>query len=282
MPRGQSGAVRRNRILDLPISCAVRRRRPCRSMQKPPRLPARTRTTLPARLRRTRWPTSSTPRVRPRRPKGSLLVHRGLCNFAQGLIHALGINEEQRVLQFASFSFDMSLMDIFGALAAGATLCLTDQETLASPDRFAEYARRQRITLATLPPALLMVMRPEEFPTLETVISGGDRCPVELANSWGRVCRFVNAYGPTETSVAVALGVCEGTYTESPPIGKTVAQRADLRARRPSSTRTDRCGRRAVCRRSRRRPGVSEPTGAHCGAVCPGAVRRGRPSVRHG
>ena len=156
-------------------------------------------------------------------PKGSLLVHRGLCNFTQGLIHALGITEEERILQFSSFSFDMSLVDICGALGSGAALCLAGQETLATPSRFAEYAQRQRITFAILPPALLMVIRPEDFPTFKTVISGGDRCPAELTNTWGRACRLINGYGPTETSVAVVLGVCEGTYTESPPIGKPVA-----------------------------------------------------------
>ena len=64
------------------------------------------------------------------------------------------ITPASRVLQFASLSFDAALWEIAAALAGGASLVLT-AAAARSGDALATLIREQRVTHATLPPALL-------------------------------------------------------------------------------------------------------------------------------
>src|SRR5262245_16412567 len=56
------------------------------------------------------------------RPKGVMVGHRGLCNLVEAQIEAFGLGDRSRVLQFASFSFDASVSEIFTTLVAGGSL----------------------------------------------------------------------------------------------------------------------------------------------------------------
>jgi non-ribosomal peptide synthetase component F len=62
------------------------------------------------------------------RPKGIMVEHRNVLN----LVHALGVDfglgPGRRTLQFASFSFDQSVREVFETLLSGATLCLASRE----------------------------------------------------------------------------------------------------------------------------------------------------------
>ena len=64
------------------------------------------------------------------RPKGVLVPHSGLCNMAHAQVKTFGLGADERVLQFTSLSFDISIWDIVLAFSAGATLCLGTQESL--------------------------------------------------------------------------------------------------------------------------------------------------------
>ena len=56
-------------------------------------------------------------------PKGVMIEHRSLCNQFTALQTRYHLCAQDRVLQFASFTFDMSVEEIFGALCAGARWC---------------------------------------------------------------------------------------------------------------------------------------------------------------
>src|SRR5438874_2541056 len=62
------------------------------------------------------------------RPKGVVIEHRSLVNLLLVLRRLLGLGPGRRVLQFASFSFDQSVQELFQALTSGATLCLARRE----------------------------------------------------------------------------------------------------------------------------------------------------------
>jgi len=139
-------------------------------------------------------------------PKGSLLEHRGLTNLSIGYADALGIGPGSRVLQFFSFGFDGSLLEIFPALTHGATLVLARRETLLSPADLRELVRAEKISHSLMPPAMLSVLPPDDLPDLKVLVSGGDALLPEVAARWlGDDRRLINAYGPTETTVCVAL-----------------------------------------------------------------------------
>jgi amino acid adenylation domain-containing protein len=153
-------------------------------------------------------------------PKGVVLAHRGVCNQIAAMAQAFGICPESCVLQFASIGFDASVFEIGTALTTGARLCLVSREIVLSGARLVEHAQKQNVTVALLPPSLLAVLSPEEWPELKTVISAGEPCPADLAARWSCGRRFFNAYGPTETSIVVIVYEHDRLRTGDPPIGR--------------------------------------------------------------
>jgi amino acid adenylation domain-containing protein len=156
-------------------------------------------------------------------PKGVLVAHRGVCNLIAAQVEAFAVRGESRVLQFASGGFDAAVSEVFTALATGARLCLLSRETLLSGAGLVELQREQKVTVATLPPSVLAVLSPEEWPTLETLVSAGERCSAEVAARWSKGRRFVNAYGPTEATVCATLYEHDGARAGEPPIGRPIS-----------------------------------------------------------
>lgn len=140
------------------------------------------------------------------KPKASLLEHRGLCNLALGQIEGFYIQQSSRVLQFASPSFDAATSEVFMTLLKGATLVVPKSETVKSADALSELVQQERITHATLPPALLPFLDIELWQEVSTIIVAGDSCALDQARRWSQGRRFINAYGPSEATVCATLG----------------------------------------------------------------------------
>jgi len=135
------------------------------------------------------------------RPKGTMVTHRGLANLVWAQRDLLLPERTDRVLQFASFSFDVSVFEFTWALANGACLCTPQRDELRPGPDLAAAVARYGITSAAMPPTALQVVRSEEMPGLRTLIVGGEACPPEIAAGWSAGRRFLNGYGLTETSV---------------------------------------------------------------------------------
>jgi len=135
------------------------------------------------------------------RPKGVLVEHRGLVNFIEAACRTYFTREQERLLQFASFSFDASVAEIFSTLAGGHTLVLAAREALSSPPDLHRLLQTQAITMVTLPPSMLAALSSEDLPALHTVLTAGEICPMEVARRWARGRRLINAYGPTEATI---------------------------------------------------------------------------------
>ena len=138
-------------------------------------------------------------------PKGTLLHHRGLCNTALASIRTHALTPADRVLQFAAFSFDTSVSDIFRTLLGGARLVLASRDELLPGPHLHQLMEAQGITAAILTPAVLEQMEPEQVPTLRTVISAGEACTARIVERWQPGRRFLNEYGPTEVTVCATL-----------------------------------------------------------------------------
>ncbi|EXJ13522.1 non-ribosomal peptide synthetase [Imhoffiella purpurea] len=137
-------------------------------------------------------------------PKGVLLAHRGFVNMIQAQIEDFGIRAEDRVLQFASPSFDASLSEIFMALLAGACLCPVPRALIDEPWRLRERMRALGIGVATFPPAYLRLFGREPL-GLRVLITAGEPPVPEDARHYAAELRYFNAYGPTEASVCAAM-----------------------------------------------------------------------------
>jgi amino acid adenylation domain-containing protein len=152
-------------------------------------------------------------------PKGVLVEHRHAVNFLSGMVSHWAIGPDDAVLQFASFTFDVSVMDMFMPLLGGARVVLADRDTLHSPPRLAALMRDRNVSYACLPPAVLSLLAGEQFPALRVLMAAGEELPAELARRWVRPgLRFVNGYGPTEATVIATYAELDETLSP-PPIG---------------------------------------------------------------
>ena len=155
-------------------------------------------------------------------PKGVFVEHRGLCNMAQAQTRLLHVRPEDRVLQFASLSFDASIFEIVLALVHGATLCLASREDLLPGESLNRLIHDLSITTITLPPSALAVLPDEELPSLRNIIVAGEAVSAELVARWAKGRRFFNAYGPTETTIWATLCECDSGAASKPPIGRPI------------------------------------------------------------
>ncbi|HEX8696900.1 MAG TPA: amino acid adenylation domain-containing protein, partial [Longimicrobium sp.] len=165
------------------------------------------------------------------RPKGVGVEHGSLANYARVAREYFGITPADRVLQFASLSFDTSAEEIHCTLLGGATLVLRTEEMLGSAARFFERCEEWGITVLGLPTAywheLVGAMDRGEasLPAcVRLVVIGGERMLPEAVAQWrrtvGDAAGLVNAYGPTEATVSATLGhVGEGALSIGGPVG---------------------------------------------------------------
>jgi amino acid adenylation domain-containing protein len=135
------------------------------------------------------------------KPKGVLVQHRGLCNLSEAQVRTFNLQPSNRILQFASLSFDASIFEIVMALGTGATLYLAKKESLLPGSALLQLLRDNAITHVTLPPSVLAVLPAPELPALGTMISAGETCSSDIVKRWASGRRFFNAYGPTEATV---------------------------------------------------------------------------------
>jgi amino acid adenylation domain-containing protein len=154
------------------------------------------------------------------RPKGVVVQHGTVVNYLTAVIRSWAVGPADRWLQFASIGFDVSVMDMFVTLCSGATAVLGSPETLHSPHRLAELMRRQRVTFACLPPAVVNLLTAEPLPDLRVLVSAGEALSADLVRRWLRPgLAFCNGYGPTETTCGVTIMELLPVTSMPPPIG---------------------------------------------------------------
>ncbi|MDT7711986.1 MAG: hypothetical protein QOG46_675, partial [Pseudonocardiales bacterium] len=159
------------------------------------------------------------------RPKGVVVSHAGLAGFATAEAEHFRVCPGDRVLQFASPSFDASVLELCMSLPAGAALVVPPPGPLLG-EELAEVLARHRVTHALIPPVALATV-PDEvaatgLPDFGTVIVGGEACTAELVARWAPGRRMINAYGPTESTV-VATWSQPLAPGAAPPIGRPIA-----------------------------------------------------------
>ncbi|WP_052863959.1 non-ribosomal peptide synthetase [Streptomyces niger] len=153
------------------------------------------------------------------KPKGVLLEHRGVVNFIDSTRDLFDLTPADRVLGFASVTFDVSVFETFSALLTGARLCLATDDERLSIDRLQSLMERAGITVIDLPPTVMPLLAPEKFADLRIAFVGGEAFSGELVNRWNPGRRLFNGYGPTECTVTMIVEECPGTWDASPPIG---------------------------------------------------------------
>lgn len=136
------------------------------------------------------------------KPKGIVCSHQAWCTnaLAHGVAERNG--PSTRTLQFSAYPFDISISDIFTTLAFGGCVCVpTEAERL---NDLAGAIQRMRVTQLAATPTVVQFLKPENVPTLEVLICGGEAMSPDLLAIWAPRVDLMNSYGPAECTSRVA------------------------------------------------------------------------------
>ena len=139
-------------------------------------------------------------------PKGVAIDHRGAANTIADINARFAVGPTDRVLALSALSFDLSVYDVFGVLAAGGAVVLPDPEGLRDPAHWADLIARHGVTLWNSVPALaeLLAGAGRSLPSLRLALLSGDRIALALPNALRAVAphaRVISLGGATEASI---------------------------------------------------------------------------------
>jgi amino acid adenylation domain-containing protein len=144
-------------------------------------------------------------------PKGVMIEHHGALNTVLDINRRFHVGPEDRVLALSALSFDLSVYDIFGLLAAGGAIVIPEDEKLREPAYWSSLMRQAGVTIWNSVPALMQMQvdylegRGERLPeTLREVMLSGDWLPVTLPDQIrrnGGSVQVTSLGGATEASI---------------------------------------------------------------------------------
>ena len=149
-------------------------------------------------------------------PKGVQVRHRNLVNHAVEMGLRYGIEAGERMLGYISMSFDAALEEIFPVLLNGGTIVIAEDPASLVGTSLLEAIERERINYLHLPVSVwhqtVIEMERSDLRVpecLKLVLVGGEQVDLYRLKVWsGRVdkpVKFLNAYGPTETTITASL-----------------------------------------------------------------------------
>ncbi|RDL30479.1 uncharacterized protein BP5553_10357 [Venustampulla echinocandica] len=133
------------------------------------------------------------------KPKGVVIEHKAFVTSARHHSKMIKLNSSSRVLQFAAYTFDISMADIFSTLIVGGTVCV-----ISDTDRtnnLVQAINNLDANWACLTATVAGLFQPSEVPSLKTLTLCGESPTEGNVSTWGGKVEFVNAYGPAEASV---------------------------------------------------------------------------------
>ncbi len=163
-------------------------------------------------------------------PKGVTISHRAVIDFAEAVNEKFDITEKEILGNQGPFYFDLSVLDLYCTVFAGATMYIIPTELFKFPVKLLEYINEKSInTIYWVPSALVMVanlraLRVVDVSCLRKVMFCGEVMPNKQLNVWRKYlpdAMFVNMYGPTETTCASSYYIVDREFEDSDslPIG---------------------------------------------------------------
>jgi amino acid adenylation domain-containing protein len=156
------------------------------------------------------------------KPKGAVLNHYHWVTSNAGFASGWNISESSRVLQFASYTFDACLIEIFSTLMSGGTVCVPDQASRTND--LIGVMNKFNVNWATLTPSVVRMMQPSQVPTLKTLVLVGEAMSQQDLVTWADRATLGNGYGPTECA-AIATSNIMKPHTKPNNLGKPVTAR---------------------------------------------------------
>jgi len=164
------------------------------------------------------------------KPKGVMNNHKGISNRLLWMQSTFQLTANDRVLQKTSFSFDVSIWELFSPLLAGANLVLAKPSGHQDTAYLVELIAQQQITIVHFVPSMLTLFLQElgleKCQSLKRVFCSGEALSFDLQERFfTRLdAELYNLYGPTEASIEVTSWHCQRNSNHTiVPIGRAIA-----------------------------------------------------------
>ena len=142
------------------------------------------------------------------KPKCVVLSNRATANVIGSTLSEWAVTENDVFISVTPLHHDMSVFDVFGALAAGATLVLPEPGEEKDAVRWNELVAEHGVTLWCSVPAILEMLlscrRGDQLDSLRLVAQGGDYIKPSVIEEMRRLkpeLRLISLGGPTETTI---------------------------------------------------------------------------------
>ncbi|WP_439117402.1 amino acid adenylation domain-containing protein [Mycobacterium marseillense] len=154
-------------------------------------------------------------------PKGVATTQANVTQLLGSLHVGLPSGPGQVWSQWYSYAFDASVEEIWGALLHGSRLLIVPESVAALPEDLQALLIGERVTVLHQTPSAVSALSPRVLGSTALVVAA-EACSAELVDRWapGRV--MTNAYGPTETTMCVAVSPPLSAGMGTPPIGAPV------------------------------------------------------------
>ncbi|KAI1824256.1 hypothetical protein F4861DRAFT_269335 [Xylaria intraflava] len=154
------------------------------------------------------------------KPKGVMISHRSLATSTIAHGNAYLLNTNSRVLQFASYAFDMNLLEHVTSLVMGACVCIpSDAQRHDIPKSVSTF----QVNWAIFTPAVARVLDPSQLKTIRTIVLGGEAVTTTEMDVWREHVRLFNGYGPTECTIIFTEKLITKDTTEGRNLGRIFA-----------------------------------------------------------
>nr|WP_304441401.1 non-ribosomal peptide synthetase [Mycobacterium sp. 852014-52450_SCH5900713] len=152
-------------------------------------------------------------------PKGVAVTHRNVTQLFGPLeapLPAAGVWSQSH-----SLVFDVSVWEIFGALLHGGRVLVVPDATARSPKELHALLTAEQVSVLTQTPSEAGMLAVEGLDSAALVVAG-EACPEEVVDRWAPGRTMLNVYGPTESTMCVAISAPLAPESGQPPIGSPV------------------------------------------------------------
>lgn len=165
-------------------------------------------------------------------PKGITLSHKNMLNLVYFEKESTNIlNGNNRILQFATMSFDVSYQEIFSSLLSNSTLVLVNENIRKDINKLSDYILNKKVDTLFIPPAYLRILTEDsiirnKFKTyVKNIITAGEQLIItegidDLIKSG---ITINNHYGPAETHVCTNYIINKNNIENKSPIGYPIS-----------------------------------------------------------
>ena len=160
-------------------------------------------------------------------PKGVVISHRGIEDYANWLIDEFDISENSIFGLQSGFHFDNSVFDMYCSFFTGGKMVIIPEILFMYPSKLIPYLNEKKINIIFWVPTVMIsvadsgALDAEKPKYLKTIVFAGEVMPNKQLNIWRKSlpsCVYANLYGPTEITVDCLFYIVDREFSDSEPL----------------------------------------------------------------